>query len=71
MSHLEYEFSSKIGHVYKIGFSDDMEQPFPFLCVSFDLLKAELIEANFFLVRKIINKFSPWLDEYIAGDWTS
>ena len=41
-----------------------------FLCVSFDLLKAEPIEANFFLVRKIINKFSPWLDEYIAGDWT-
>ena len=36
-----------------------------FLCVSFDLLKAEPIEANFFLVRKIINKFSPWLDEYI------
>ena len=69
MSHLEYGFSSKIGHIYKIGFSDDMGQPF--LCVHFDLLKAELIEANFFLVRKIINKFSPWLDEYIAGDWTS
>ena len=26
---LENGFSSKIGHVYKIGFSDDMGQPFP------------------------------------------
>ena len=26
---LENGFSSKIGHVYKIGFSDDVGQPFP------------------------------------------
>ena len=37
----------------------------------FDLLKAKLIEANFFLVRKIINKFSPWLHRLVLLTYKS